>query len=111
MIAVKGNVEYTINEAEKDIYVKNGYDIYKDGKKVADGAHKSVSYEKYEKALNEIKTLKVKNTSNDENKALEEKVSKLEEDLSVKVKEIEKLKEEETEKDKKIEDLEKKLKK
>ena len=58
MVAVKGNIEYTINEAEKAEYIKNGFDIYENGKKIADGVSKKVSYTEYKKVKDELEKLK-----------------------------------------------------
>lgn len=57
MVAVKGNLEYSINESEKEAYIKNGFDIYKDGKKIADGEHKTVSYTEYKKVKDKLDEL------------------------------------------------------
>lgn len=65
MKAVRNNKEYTISEVEKDSYAAQGYDILVDGKVIAYGAGKTVSYEEY-------KELEKKN------KELEEKLKKLE---------------------------------
>ena len=58
MWAVKGNRGYTIAENEKNAYVKDGFDIYKDGKKIATGKGKTVAYEEHEAALKELNALK-----------------------------------------------------
>lgn len=50
MRAVKANREYTITEAEKDFYQKQGFDIIgDDGNVVQYGAGKTVPYEQYAK--------------------------------------------------------------
>lgn len=66
MKAVKGNKVYTITEAEKAFYAKQGFDIVDDeGKVIQHGAGKKVSFEDYEalkaeneKLKKEIKELK-----------------------------------------------------
>ncbi len=58
MVAVKGNIEYSINASEKEAYIKNGFDIYENGKKIADGEHKTVSYAEYKKVKNALEELK-----------------------------------------------------
>lgn len=124
MVAVKGNVEYRITEAEKAMYIKNGFDILDDsGKKIADGAHKTISYEQYEKVRKELEELKAKGPDNAEIEELHSKIADLEGEtqelkdqivaltnaLEV-VKEQNKTQEEDIKaKDKKIADLEKKL--
>ena len=48
MKATKGNREYTITEADKSAFIKEGFDIIDDtGAIIAYGAGKSVTYEKY----------------------------------------------------------------
>lgn len=112
MIAVKGNVEYTINDSEKKAYIESGYDIYDDkGKKLADGEHKSISYSKYKELEGKYKELLTKNNSTKEleelNKQITEKDTKIE-DLEKQIG----AKEEELKKaNKQIEDLTKKLEK
>lgn len=81
MVAIKGNLEYSINESEKEAYIKNGFDIYKDGKKIADGEHKTVSYNEYKKLKEELE--KVKATQFDK-----EEVDKLVETMSLRDKEL-----------------------
>lgn len=124
MVAVKGNVEYRITEAEKAMYIKNGFDILDDsGKKIADGAHKTVSYEQYEKVRKELEALKAKGSDNSEVEKLNSKITDLEgetQELQDQIvaltnalevaKEQNKTQEEDIKvKDKKIADLEKKL--
>lgn len=60
MKAVRNNKEYTISEVEKASYVAQGYDIVLDGKIVAYGAGKSVSYEKYKELEEKYKKLEEK---------------------------------------------------
>lgn len=59
MFAVKGNREYAIsNETEKKAYIAQGFDIVDaNGKLLAAGAGKKVSYEDYETLLAENETL------------------------------------------------------
>lgn len=54
MTAAKGNREYTISEAEKDHYIKEGFDIFHDGKKIAGGKGKTISQEAYDKLEAEL---------------------------------------------------------
>ena len=59
MKALKGNREYTITEAEKNFYQKQGFDIIGDnGEVVQYGAGKTVPYEQYKKVLDELEALK-----------------------------------------------------
>lgn len=59
MRAVKANREYTITEAEKDFYQKQGFDIINDdGNVIQYGAGKSVPYEQYKKVVDELEALK-----------------------------------------------------
>lgn len=52
MLAVKGNKQYTITEAEKRGYKARGFDIVDDGGKLLEaGAGKTVAWEKYQQAL------------------------------------------------------------
>lgn len=61
MYAKKQNKRYTITEAETKGYQARGYDIYSDdGKLIETGAGKTVSYAKYQQALNKIKELEEK---------------------------------------------------
>ena len=64
MKAVKNNREYTITEAEKDFYQKQGFDIIgDDGKVVQYGAGKTVPYDQYKKVVDELESLKAKKKS------------------------------------------------
>lgn len=57
--AVKANREYTITEAEKDFYQKQGFDIINDnGNVIQYGAGKTVPYEQYKKVVDELEALK-----------------------------------------------------
>lgn len=59
MKAVRKNKEYTISEAEKDRYVKDGFDIVgDDGEVVEYGAGKTVPYNDYMKVVKENEQLK-----------------------------------------------------
>lgn len=49
MKATKGNKVYTIDESQKNSYVKQGFDIIKDGKIIEYGAGKTVPFEDYMK--------------------------------------------------------------
>lgn len=61
MYAKKQNKRYTITEAERRGYQARGYDIYgDDGELLETGAGKTVSYAKYQQALNKIKELEEK---------------------------------------------------
>lgn len=72
MKASKDNKVYTITEAEKDFYIKQGFDITEDnGTVIVHGAGKSVSYEEY-KTL-EQKALKLEK----ENKKLKDEIKEL----------------------------------
>lgn len=73
MKATKGNKIYTIDEAQKDIYQAQGYDILGDqGEIIQYGAGKSVSYEQFKKVSDEVTKLKL------ENKKLKDKIKELE---------------------------------
>lgn len=59
MKAVKNNKEYNINEAQKKMYLEAGYDIKDDDGNVIDyGRGKTIPFEEYQKACDEIKRLK-----------------------------------------------------
>ena len=59
MKAIKGNREYTITEAEKSFYQKQGFDILSDnGEVVQYGAGKTVPFDQYKKVLDELESLK-----------------------------------------------------
>lgn len=59
MKAVKGNKVYTVTEREKQSYISRGYDILDDnGKTIAYGSGKSVSYGEYVKVKSELEMLK-----------------------------------------------------
>lgn len=71
MKASKDNKVYTIDEAEKEVYAAQGYDITDDeGNIVKYGAGKTVSYEEYKKL--EGKAIKLEK----ENKKLKEELKK-----------------------------------
>lgn len=72
MRAIKGNREYKITEAEKDLYQKQGFDIIgDDGAVIQYGAGKTVPYEQYKKVVDELEALK-KHTEHTDNKELED---------------------------------------
>lgn len=48
MTAVKGNREYTVDETNMESYVKEGFDIFDNGKKIKSGKGKTVSQEEYD---------------------------------------------------------------
>lgn len=55
MRAVKGNKEYTIDEGQQKSYQDAGFDIVsEDGQVTAYGRGKTVPYDEYMKAVNEI---------------------------------------------------------
>lgn len=61
MIAVKGNRSYTITDADKAFYKKQGFDIIgDDGQILEHGDGKTVSYEQYAKVIDELEKLKAK---------------------------------------------------
>lgn len=61
MTAVKGNRSYTITDADKAFYKKQGFDIIgDDGQIVEHGDGKTIPYEKYEKVVKELEALKAK---------------------------------------------------
>lgn len=69
MKAKKENKVYDVNETTKIRYLAEGFDIYDDNGKILEMSDKkTISYEEYEKVLNEIKKLKK------ENKELTEKL-------------------------------------
>lgn len=53
--ARKDNKVYTIDERQKDIYLKQGFDIYKDGKIVEYTPLKTIKYSEHIKMVNELK--------------------------------------------------------
>lgn len=72
MRAIKENREYTITEADVKSFKDEGYDIYgDDGKLIAYGVGKVVSYERYAKLMERVESL------NDENIALRDEIEKL----------------------------------
>lgn len=77
MYAKKQNKRYTITEAETKGYQARGYDIYgDDGKLIETGAGKTVSYAKYQQALDKIRELEAKLASSKNSKADEAKGGK-----------------------------------
>lgn len=72
MKAIKGNKVYTITESEQALYKQQGYDIANDeGKVIAYGAGRSVSFEEYLKLKEELDLVKQENQKlKDENKKL-----------------------------------------
>lgn len=61
MRALKANREYTITEAEKSFYQKQGFDIIGDnGEVIQYGAGKTVPYDQYKNVLDELEALKAK---------------------------------------------------
>ena len=105
MIAVKGNIEYTINESEKKFYVERGFDIYQDGKKIADGQHKTVPFDQFKKLKADYEQLKASAIS-------ETEITELKTDIQTKETEIAKLRADiQAEKDKATEKLQKELEK
>lgn len=63
MKAKKGNKEYTIEEAQKQTYVKQGFDIYEDGELVEHGTGKTVSVNEFESLKEELEAVKEENAS------------------------------------------------
>lgn len=107
MIAIKGNTEYTIEESEKKAYVENGFDIYKDGKKIADGQGKKVSFAEYQKVKEELEKLRAKETNTEEVDKLKAEIVGLNTTIEAKDTEIAKLNTEIEAKDKEIAKLKK----
>lgn len=60
MRAVKGNKEYMIDESQKKQYQDSGFDIVEEGEVIAYGRGKTVPYEDYMKAVEEIESLREK---------------------------------------------------
>ena len=59
MTAEKDNKVYTIDESMKNHYAAEGYDIKDDdGNVIAYGKGKTVSYEEYQKVVQELEALK-----------------------------------------------------
>lgn len=59
MKAIKANKIYTIDEASKDVYLAQGYDIADDDGNVVERSPQStVKYSEYEKVIAENKKLK-----------------------------------------------------
>lgn len=66
MKAVKGNKVYTIDEKMKTRYLSDGFDIVDDsGKLIVAGKGKTVSYEEYQRVLDELNALKAEKQDND----------------------------------------------
>ena len=56
MIAKKENKEYTINEHQKALYLKDGYDIYDDNGKIIEySPKKTITYNEHVKVVAELK--------------------------------------------------------
>lgn len=56
MIARKENKEYTINEHQKALYLKDGYDIYDDNGKIVEySPKKTITYNEHVKVVAELK--------------------------------------------------------
>lgn len=67
MKAVKANKEYEITESEKKGYIDQGFDIIGDeGKTIAYGRGKTVSYDEYMRVVKELEELKASLGSDDE---------------------------------------------
>ncbi len=60
MRAEKGNKVYEISEADKKRYQEEGFDIYEDGKLIASGRGKMISFKEYENLKEENVKLKEK---------------------------------------------------
>lgn len=61
MVASKDNKVYTITDAEKQMYIDRGFDIYDDdGNVIEYGRGKTVPYGDYAKLLKELEKLKAK---------------------------------------------------
>lgn len=74
MRAIKANKEYTIDESQKKSYQDMGFDILDgDGKIIAYGRGKTVSYGDYAQACDEIKRLNAKISESEGDKAVNEK--------------------------------------
>lgn len=56
--AIKGNREYKVDETSAESYVKEGFDIYEDGKKIKSGKGKTVSWDEYDKLKKELEEIK-----------------------------------------------------
>lgn len=73
MVAIKGNREYTITEADVQSFANDGYDVYDDnGNIVAYGVGKTVPFEKYMKLMGQVEALQ------EEIIELRDKIKKLE---------------------------------
>ncbi len=58
MKAVKGNREYTVTEENMESYIKDGFDIFDNGKKIRSGKGKKVSQEDYDRLKGELEEIK-----------------------------------------------------
>ena len=69
MKAIKGNRVYTVSEQEKQAYLNRGFDIADDnGKIIAHGKGKTVSYDEYAKVKAELESLRAKKPPKGEEK-------------------------------------------
>ena len=79
MKAVKGNKEYTIDESQAKAYKDAGFDLYDaEGKQIAWGRGRTVSYEEHMRAVEEIG--KLQNLAAEryaENEALKQEIERL----------------------------------
>lgn len=79
MKAIKENREYTITEADVTSFKNEGYDIYDDnGKLVAYGTGKTVSFEKYARIVEQLEK------ANDEIVFLNDRIEELNAKLKAK---------------------------
>lgn len=85
MKAKKENKVYDVNETTKIRYLAEGFDIYDDNGRILEMSDKkTISYEEYEKVLNEIKKLKDSTKENElasDNKKLKKENKELTEKL------------------------------
>lgn len=72
MQAIKGNKVYTIDKTCKNDYISQGYDIVENGKVIAYGKGKTVSFDKFKALEQELDKFKKAVAGATDKKALDE---------------------------------------
>ena len=77
MIAKKDNKEYSVTNETKNLYLKDGYDIYDDdGEVIEYSPKKTISYNEYIKEIEELKE-QIANLTKNNNEDLEKENTSL----------------------------------